>query len=99
MFLFDGNNISNQAAYAVQSHTGACFCMSVDPSGKYVATGGADFIVTLLDTLEYAPVQTIKRIDGQINQIRFSRDGNYIASASEKNHISIYETSSGMFNS
>lgn len=94
MFLFDGNDVT-EPQYSVHTHTGACFCLAVDPSGRYIGTGGADFLINILDSTEFAPLRTIKRIDGQINQMKFNRDGNYLAAALDKNYVNIYETTSG----
>ena len=45
--------------------------------------------------MEFAPLRTIRKIDGQINQMRFSKDGNYLATASDKNYVNVYDTSDG----
>lgn len=76
-------------------HTGACFCLAVDPTDRYIATGGADFLISLVDTTEYAPFKTLTGIKGQIHQMNFSHDGNYLACVSEQPVIHIYNIEQG----
>lgn len=92
LLLFDGNDLSSQVHYQLSLHTSACYCLSVDPSKRFVATAGADFLINILDATEFSTLRSIKRVDAQIHQIQFSHDGNFLAVASESPCIRIFDS-------
>ncbi|KAJ8303591.1 hypothetical protein KUTeg_019987, partial [Tegillarca granosa] len=64
-------------------------------SGKYFATGSADALVSLWDTIELVCVRTFSRLDWPVRTLSFSYDGKMLASASEDLVIDIAEVESG----
>ncbi len=44
----------------LMAHTSACNCISMDPTGRYFATGGSDVI--FWDSLEFIPLQILEYI-------------------------------------
>jgi len=81
--------------HSIEAHTGHCYCVEFDPEGRYLATGGADAVVTLWDLSELVCVRTFDRLDSPIRTISFSHNGQFIASASEDLKIDISDVESG----
>jgi len=90
LLLFDGKKIEKPEIDQITLHTGKCFCLAIDPTDRYIATGGADFLISIIDTTEFAPIMTLTGGKGQIHQMNFSHDGNYLATVSEQPIIHIY---------
>ncbi len=44
-------------------HTSNAYCIDFEPSGKYVATGGADGMVNIIDTDDLVCVRTLDRLE------------------------------------
>ncbi|KAJ3792659.1 WD40-repeat-containing domain protein [Lentinula aff. detonsa] len=78
------------------AHVGGCSAVSLDPRGRYLATGGHDSIVNLFDLHDWICVRTITSCDHSINALSFSFDGEYIAIASGGNYIDICATETGI---
>lgn len=96
LLQFDGKKVEkNYELDQISLHTGKCFCLAVDPTDRYIATGGADFLISVIDTTEYAPIKTLTEEKGQIHQMNFSYDGNYQATVSEQKCIHIYNIKMG----
>ena len=93
--MFDNQKISSSVDYTLHLHTAACFTVVCDPSSRYIATSGADFLINILDSTELAPLRTIRKVESQVNQMRFSKCGNYLATASDQKNVSIYDTNDG----
>lgn len=58
------------------------WCMAVSPDGRYVATGGLDFKVKIVDVLKGAVAATLDGHGGYVQGVAFSPDGRYLVSAS-----------------
>ncbi|KAI8897950.1 WD40-repeat-containing domain protein [Globomyces pollinis-pini] len=86
---------SLEEAYILSAHTSNCSCITFDPRGRYMATGGADAMVSLWDLENLLCLQTYSRLDGPIRAISFSYDGELIASCSEDCRIEISHVESG----
>lgn len=81
--------------HSVQIHAGSCYCIEMDPKGRYLATGGTDALVCLLDISELVCVRTFPRLDSPIRSLSFSHDGRFIASASRDHRIDVSDVASG----
>lgn len=79
----------------LDGHTANCYCLELDPRGRYLATGSADALVNLWDMNEFSCVRTFGKLDWPIRTISFSFDGEFIASASEDLAIDISSVESG----
>jgi len=86
---------SFERVHSVQSHSAHCYCIEFDPKGRYLATGGADALVSLWDISEMVCVRTFPRLDSPIRSLSFSHDGRFIASASGDQRIDISDVASG----
>ena len=95
MLVLDGADPSTQPFETLECHRGPCYCIALDPKGRYFATGAADAIVAVWDANELVCVQSYCKLEGQIRQLSFSHDGNYIATASEDDVVDIFNSSTG----
>jgi len=80
---------------SIPAHTGHCYCMDVDPNGRYIAVGSADAMVSVWDLEDLMCVQTFSRLDWPIRTVSFSHDGNYVAAGSEDLFIDIANVATG----
>lgn len=83
------------ARASIQAHTGHCYCLRFDPAGRYLATGGADAMVTLWDVDEMVCVRTFPRLESPIRTLSFSYNSQFIASASEDLKVDISDVDTG----
>ncbi|KAL2633966.1 hypothetical protein R1flu_005445 [Riccia fluitans] len=101
-FLTTGNGTvevlaypSLQTLHTLVAHTAGCYCIAIDPSGKYFAVGSADALVSLWDVSEMLCARTFTKLEWPVRTISFNYDGEYIASASEDLFIDISEVETG----
>ena len=81
---------------SIRGHTASCYCIDFDRSGKYLAVGGADALVSLWSLPEMVCVRTFSRLEFMIRTVSFSHDSAFIASASSQdNFIDITEVGTG----
>ena len=52
-----------------KAHTASCLTAELSPTGKYLATGGADSIITLFDTKDWLCQRTITQLSGPVRSI------------------------------
>jgi THO complex subunit 3 len=71
------------AEFMLKGHTAACLTVELSPTGKYLATGGADSIVALFDTRDWLCQRTITRLSGPVRSISFTWDGSYVVGGCE----------------
>jgi WD40 repeat protein len=45
------------------AHTLSSYCIDIDASGRYAATGGADGMVSIIDTEDFVSVRAIDRLE------------------------------------
>ncbi|KAK0633373.1 WD40-repeat-containing domain protein [Immersiella caudata] len=69
--------------FMLKGHTAACLTAQLSPTGKYLATGGADSIVALFDTKDWLCQRTITRLSGPVRSISFTWDGSYVVGGCE----------------
>lgn len=97
-FVYD-YKAPEDAEMKLHGHTSACTTVEVHPMNRYVATGGADSLISLFDTEEWNCQRTITKMVGPIKSMSrqplpchsgsclsvpgFSFDGNYLVSSDE----------------
>lgn len=101
-FLTTGNGTVEVLAYpslraldTLTAHTAGCYCIAIDPLGRYFAVGSADSLVSLWDIKEMLCVQTFTKLEWPVRTISFNHTGEYIASASEDLFIDIANVETG----
>ncbi|KAL2269862.1 hypothetical protein VTJ83DRAFT_2046 [Remersonia thermophila] len=70
--------------FVLKGHTSACLTTEMSPTGRYVATGGADSIIALFDTKDWICQRTVSRMVGPVKNISFSFDGSYLVGGCEE---------------
>ncbi|KAJ1964580.1 hypothetical protein GGI12_001323 [Dipsacomyces acuminosporus] len=79
----------------IPAHSASCNCIAVDPRGTVLATGGADATLELWSTEDYSIIRAIDGYESPLLFIDFSRNGEFIASASDDLDIKIHDSFSG----
>jgi len=77
------------------AHSSTALCLDFDPTGRYLATGGADALVALWDLEEMVAVRSFDRLDSQVRTVSFSHDGAFLACGSEDMRIDISDVATG----
>ncbi|KAE9043617.1 hypothetical protein PR003_g3401 [Phytophthora rubi] len=72
-------NPNLESAHKAMAHAGSCLCLDFHPSGRYLALGGLDSLVSVWDLEELYCVKTFVVTTSSIRSVRFSYDGKYIA--------------------
>uniref|UniRef100_A0A2M3Z817 Putative p21-activated protein n=1 Tax=Anopheles braziliensis TaxID=58242 RepID=A0A2M3Z817_9DIPT len=72
----DPSKLFLKEAFAAHLHTASV--RSISSHGKYVATGGADDRICLLDMKDGTQVTDFLHHDGTINAVAFSKDGSHL---------------------
>ncbi len=70
--------------------------VNVSPNGKFIATGGTDYIVRIWD-IKGNLIHTLKGHSGEIWNVRFSPDGKTLASCSYDGTIKFWNVENGGF--
>ncbi|WMV40046.1 hypothetical protein MTR67_033431 [Solanum verrucosum] len=101
-FLTTGNGTvevlaypSLQAVNTLNAHTAGCYCIAIDPLGRYFAVGSADSLVSLWSIKEMLCLRTFTKLEWPVRTISFNHTGDYIASASEDLFIDIANVQTG----
>lgn len=55
--------------FMLQGHTASCLTTELSPTGRYLATGGADSIIALFDTKDWICQRTVSRMVGPVKSI------------------------------
>lgn len=70
--------------HSLHAHTSACFCLDLSPTGRHLAVGGSDALISLWDTTEWVCKRTLAGMQGGVKQVAFSWDGSYIVGGSDE---------------
>ncbi|XP_072969317.1 THO complex subunit 3 [Typha angustifolia] len=101
-FITTGNGTVEVLAYPslklrhnLIAHTAGCYCIAMDPLGRYFAVGSADSLVSLWNVKEMLCIKTFTKLEWPVRTISFNCTGEYIASASEDPFIDIANVQTG----
>ncbi|KAL6869003.1 hypothetical protein ACO1O0_000326 [Amphichorda felina] len=70
--------------FALSGHTSSCLTAELQPTARYLATGGSDSIIALWDTHEWICQRTITSMVGAVRSISWTFDGSYIVGGSDE---------------
>ncbi|KAL3668013.1 hypothetical protein V7S43_006885 [Phytophthora oleae] len=89
------SNPNLESAHKVMAHAGSCFSLDFHPSGRYLALGGLDSLVSVWDLEELYCVKTFVVTTASIRLVRFSHDGKYIAIGMDEPNLVVVHVKSG----
>ncbi|EGS23333.1 WD40 repeat-containing protein [Thermochaetoides thermophila DSM 1495] len=70
--------------FTLKGHTAPCLTVELSPTGRYLATGGADSIIALFDTKDWICQRTVSCLVGPVKSISFTFDGSYVVGGCEE---------------
>ena len=73
-----------QTLHSLHAHTSACLSLTLSPTGRYLAVGGSDALISLWDTQEWVCRRTLSGMQGPVKTVGFSWDGSYVAGGSDE---------------
>jgi WD40 repeat protein len=73
----------------------ALVSLAWSPDGKRLATGSADYRITLLDLIDRKVLRSFVGHEGEVTALAFSPDGTRLASASHDRTVKVWDSSSG----
>ncbi|ORX34436.1 WD40-repeat-containing domain protein [Kockovaella imperatae] len=76
-------------------HSASLLALAFDPLGRFLAAGGQDALLSLLDTREWICQRTFDACTGAIRHLAFSPDGELIAIGGDDNYIAVVSIFSG----
>ncbi|KAL3427793.1 WD domain-containing protein [Phlyctema vagabunda] len=71
-------------AFGLNGHTSSCLSVEMQPTARFLATGGSDSIIALWDTTDWICARTLIDMVGPVRSISFSFDGSYIVGGSDE---------------
>ncbi|KAG1708250.1 hypothetical protein DVH05_024933 [Phytophthora capsici] len=89
------SNPNLESAHKVMAHAGSCFCLDFHPSGRFLALGGLDSLVSIWDLEELYCVKTFVVTTASIRLVRFSHDGKYIAIGMDEPNLVVVNVETG----
>lgn len=87
--------------HTLNAHTSACSAVSLAPTGRYLAIGGSDALISLWDTSDWISRRTLSSENGgAIRGVSWSFDGRFICGACDEigcggNGLEIFHAESG----
>ncbi|MCJ1479470.1 hypothetical protein MMC13_008156 [Lambiella insularis] len=84
--------------HTLYAHTSSCSTLALSPSGRYLATGGSDALITLWDTMDWVCRRTLGAMVGSVRSVGFSWDGGYVVGGSDEgNGLEIAHVETGEY--
>jgi len=72
--------------------------LALSPTGRYLATGGSDALITLWDTEDWVCRRTLGAMVGSVRSVGFSWDGAYVVGGSDEgNGLEIAHVETGEY--
>jgi THO complex subunit 3 len=70
--------------FALNGHTSSCISVAMQPTARYLATGGAESLICLWSTKNWICERTLIEMVGPVRSISFSFDGSYVVGGSDE---------------
>lgn len=84
--------------FTLNGHTSSCLSVEMQPTARFLATGGSDSIIALWDTKDWICQRTLIDMVGPVRSISFSFDGSYIVGGSDEgNGLEIAHAETGEY--
>ncbi|CAK96171.1 uncharacterized protein An01g07460 [Aspergillus niger] len=87
--------------HTLHAHTSACLSISLAPTGRYLAVGGSDALISLWDTTDWICKRTVSSNNGgAVRGVSWSFDGRFICGACDEvgcggNGLEIFHAETG----
>lgn len=87
--------------HTLYAHTSACLSISLAPTGRYLAVGGSDALVSLWDTTDWNCRRTVSSSNGgAVRGVSWSFDGRFLCGACDEagcggNGLEIFHAETG----
>ncbi|KAA8644617.1 hypothetical protein EYZ11_007985 [Aspergillus tanneri] len=87
--------------HTLNAHTSACLAIALAPTGRYLAVGGSDALISLWDTTDWICRRTVSSNNGgAVRGVSWSFDGRFICGACDElgcggNGIEIFHAETG----
>ena len=82
--------------HTLHAHTSSCLALQLSPSGRYLAIGGSDALLSLYDTTDWVCRRTITSLVGAVKSVSFSFDGSYVlGGCDEGNALEVVHVETG----
>ncbi|PHH59762.1 hypothetical protein CDD81_2600 [Ophiocordyceps australis] len=82
--------------FELHGHTSSCLAVEMQPTARYVATGGSDSIISLWDLTDLICQRTISGLAGAVKTISFTFDGSYVVGGSDEgNGLDVWHVETG----
>ncbi|KAF9869804.1 tho complex subunit 3 [Colletotrichum karsti] len=81
---FEFNYGGEPKEFHLNGHTSSCLSTEMQPTGRYLASGGSDSIISLWDTADWICQRTITSMVGPVRSISFTFDGNFLVGGSDE---------------
>ncbi|KAM0563887.1 hypothetical protein ACHAPJ_000094 [Fusarium lateritium] len=82
--VLQSKNGDESSEYELNGHTSSCLTADLQPTGRYLATGGSDSIIALWDTTDWICQRTITRMVGPVKSLSFTFDGSFVVGGSDE---------------
>ena len=82
--------------HTLHAHTSSCLALQLSPSGRFLAIGGSDALLSLYDTTDWVCRRTITSLVGAVKSVSFSWDGSYVlGGCDEGNSLEVVHVETG----
>lgn len=85
--------------HTLNAHSSACLALALAPTGRYLAVGGSDALISLWDTTDWVCRRTVSSENGgTIRGVSWSFDGRFLCGSSEEvgpNGLEIFHAETG----
>ncbi|KUL91260.1 hypothetical protein ZTR_01740 [Talaromyces verruculosus] len=85
--------------HTLNAHSSACLALALAPTGRYLAVGGSDALISLWDTTDWVCRRTVSSEGGgTIRGVSWSFDGRFLCGSSEEvgpNGLEIFHAETG----
>lgn len=92
---FSKHKLDKSQSISLAGHGAACYCLALCPTGRRLAVGAADSLVSLWDLDGLVCTAVVERLDWPVRTLGFSADGRLLAAAAEDHFVDICDAATG----
>lgn len=84
-----------EALRSFSGHSTSVYHLCLDPTGRYLATGGTDACIALWDLSDLTCIRTLAGMDNEINNLSFTSDGRFLTYLDSRLGLCIVDVETG----